>query len=151
MFFTDSCFWGPRRGSFSLPFSPKQDLHATARERGLCQVCLQVNSHQWCSLRVVIFSEGPFAQGTCIPGQYRCAAQRGAQVDAGASGMTGRPRHSERTLGWVMQSCGPNLARCPISLSYGACHLARFAGTRFQIEQYLSHHKHFKTNNVYKP
>lgn len=43
-----------------------------------------------------LLSEGPFAQGTCIPG---CAAQRGAQIDAGASGMTGRPRHSEGTLG----------------------------------------------------
>lgn len=46
-----------------------------------------------------LLSEGPLAQGTCIPGQGRCAAQRGAQVHAGPSGMTGRPHHSDRTLG----------------------------------------------------
>lgn len=45
--------------------------------------------------------------------------------------------------GWVMQIYDPDKARCPVSFHHGAWHLARFAGTRFQMEPYL-----FPTNNL---
>lgn len=90
-------FLGSKEGSFSSALLPKTGLARCQGER----LVPGLFTGEFAPVMLVKggLGEGPFAQGICIPGQCRCAAQRGAQVDAGASGMTGRPRHSERTLG----------------------------------------------------
>lgn len=92
-------FLGSKEGFFFSALLPKTGLARHCQGERLVPGLFTGECAPVMLVKGGLFSEGPFAQGTCIPGQYRCAAQRGARVDAGASGMTGRPRHSERTLG----------------------------------------------------